>query len=76
MANIKLLWHCGEAVWETRRDYKAISPTASQPAATSQPRATFYERREEEAKGGGGIKGGKAGGDKEASKASMEYGMG
>lgn len=60
MANIKLLWHCGKAVWETRRDYKAISPTASQPAATSQPRATFYERREEEAKGGGGIKGGKA----------------
>lgn len=60
MANIKLLWHCGEAVWETRRDYKAISPTASQPAATSQPQATFYERREVEAKGGGGIKGGKA----------------
>lgn len=46
MANIKLLWHCGEAGWKTRRDYKAISPTASQPAATSQPPAAFYERRE------------------------------
>lgn len=46
MANIKLLWHCGEAGWKTRGDYKAISPTASQPAATSQPTATFYERRE------------------------------
>lgn len=46
MANIKLLWHCGEAGWKTRGDYKAISPTASQGAATSQQPATFYERRE------------------------------
>lgn len=50
MANIKLLWHCGEAVWETRRDYKAISPTASQPASSYQPTTGHVLWKE----GGGG----------------------
>lgn len=61
MANIKLLWHCGEAGWKTRGDYKAISPTASQPAATSQTPGAFHEDGEGRESEGGqrkrGIKG-------------------
>lgn len=37
------LWRGG---LEDEGDYKAISPTVSQPAATGQPPATSHERRE------------------------------